>query len=94
MPVARRIVDARERQRIVVSGEIVSTESTMVGTAPSYCCELDDMTGVIGLWFIGREQVAGLAQGSWCTIEGTIQERHNRLVVWNPIYRLFWIDPT
>jgi hypothetical protein len=94
MPVARRIVDARERQRIVVSGQIIATESTIVGTSPSYCCELDDTTGVIGLWFIGRERVAGLTEGSWCTIEGTVQERRSRLIVWNPIYRLFWIDLT
>lgn len=94
MPVARRVVDARERQRIVVTGRVVSTESTRLGSSPAYRCELDDSTGVIGIWFIGREVIAGLIEGSRCTIEGTVQERRGRLVVWNPLYRLQWTDVT
>ena len=54
----------------------------------AYRCEVSDGTGVIVVLFLGRRQVAGFVSGIRCTIEGTVQEDRDGLVVWNPRYRL------
>lgn len=87
-PVARKIADAVPRWRIVVTGAVYSTEvRTEDGTA-SYLCMLDDGTGELGLLFLGRRSVAGLAVGTRCTAEGTARMEGGQLMVWNPIYRI------
>jgi hypothetical protein len=87
-PVARKIADAVPRGRVVVTGVVYSTEvRTEHGTA-SYLCMLDDRTGALGLLFLGRRSVAGLAVSTRCTVEGTARMEGGRLVVWNPLYRI------
>jgi RecG-like helicase len=88
MPVARRIAGAVGRGRIVVTGAVTCTETTSHGGSPAYRCEIDDGTGVIAVLFLGRPAVAGLVEGARCTIEGTVQQDKDGLVVWNPRYRL------
>ncbi len=90
-PVARNISDALPRDRLVISGVIRSSASTVHYGAPGFECTLDDGTGQIGLLFLGRRSVAGLARGIGCTVEGTARMVEGRLVVWNPLYR---IEPT
>ena len=87
-PVARVIADARPRGRIVVTGTVVEVATVRVGHASSYRCLLDDGSGQIGLLFIGRNTIPGLAVGTRCTVEGTVRREANCLVVWNPLYRL------
>jgi RecG-like helicase len=87
-PVARRIADAHERQRIVVAGRIVSTRCVRHGSGPAYRCELDDGSGTLGLLFLGRKEVPGFAIGQQCTVAGTVQRDALGLVTWNPWYRL------
>ena len=88
LPVVRRIVDARPRTRVIVTGAIVSTEQVRIGEAPNYRCEIDDGTGVIAVLFLGRANVPAFIAGARCTVEGTAQKDDKGLVVWNPIYRL------
>ena len=92
--VALRIADARDRRLITVSGRVVAAHAAVIGNSPAYCCELDDGTGILGVWFIGRDHVAGLDEGARCAVEGMVQIRHGRLIVWNPVYRLQWSDAT
>jgi hypothetical protein len=87
-PVAMRIADAHERERIVVAGRIVSTRGLRHGSGPAFRCQLDDGSGTIGLLFLGRTEIPGLALGSRCTIAGTVQRDALGLVTWNPWYRL------
>jgi len=90
-PIAQRIADALPRNRVLVTGTIRDTSTVIVGGSPSYHCVLDDGTGVLGLLFLGRRSVPGLVVGTRCTVEGTARMAADRLVVWNPLYRL---EPT
>ena len=87
-PVARQVADARSRARVVVTGRICAGEALTRGTGPAYCCTLDDGTGQLDLLFLGRSAVPGLTVGMRCSIEGTARTEGDRLVVWNPLYRL------
>jgi RecG-like helicase len=87
-PVARRIADAHERERIVVAGRIVSTRCVRHGSGPAFRCRLDDGSGTIALLFLGRTEIPGLVVGSRCTVAGTVQRDLHGLVTWNPWYRL------
>jgi hypothetical protein len=49
---------------------------------------LFDGSGEVGLLFLGRSSVPGIEVGARCTVEGTARMRSDRLVLWNPIYRL------
>jgi RecG-like helicase len=82
------IADARPRGRIVVTGNVVEVATVRVGNASSYRCLLDDGSGQVGLLFIGRHAIPGLAVGTRCTVEGTVKREGDGLVVWNPLYRL------
>jgi len=87
-PVARQVTDARSRARVVVTGTIRAAQAVTHGTSPAYCCTLDDGTGQLDLLFLGRTAIPGLTVGTRCSIEGTARTEGDRLVVWNPIYRL------
>jgi len=92
-PIARQVVDARSRTRVVVTGTIRAAQAVTRGTSPAYCCTLDDGTGQLELLFLGRLSVAGLAVGIRCRVEGTVQSEGDRLVVWNPLYRIEESNP-
>jgi hypothetical protein len=87
-PVARVIADALPRGRIVVTGTVVEVATVQVAHASSYRCLLEDGSGQVGLLFIGRNAIPGLAVGTRCTVEGTVRRDDDGLVVWNPLYRL------
>lgn len=87
-PVARRVADARPRERVVVTGTIGATATVSLGGTASYSCVLSDGTGEIGVLFIGRRTVAGLASGTRCTVEATAILQDGLLVLWNPLYRI------
>ncbi len=87
-PVARKIVDAVPRGRVVVTGVIYSTQVTKERGAASYVCRLDDGTGELGLVFLGRHSIAGMMVATRCTVEGTARMQGGGLTVWNPLYRL------
>ena len=90
-PVVRRLADAAPRHRVVVTGTIddaATSGAGALGPTGSFRCELDDGTGRIGLLFLGRPHVPGLAVGVRCTVEGTARPDRDGLVLWNPPYRL------
>jgi hypothetical protein len=87
-PVARRIGDAVDRGRVVVSGSVCRTETVRLGSSIAYECLLEDSTGTLALVFVGRRSVPGMTVGCSCMAEGTARSAHGRLEVWNPLYRL------
>jgi two-component system sensor histidine kinase KdpD len=87
-PVARRIDDARPRARIVATGTVRAAHAVTCGSGPAYRCTLDDGSGQLDLLFLGRTSIAGLTVGARCTVEGTARIEGDRMVVWNPLYRL------
>jgi hypothetical protein len=93
-PVAYKVADTQPRDRVVVTGTIteVGTVKTHGVTSSRYV--LDDGTGQLDLLFLGRPRVAGLSAGACCTAEGTARLEHDRLVVWNPFYRIEPPGPT
>jgi hypothetical protein len=92
-PVAYKIADAVPRGRLVVTGFVYLTEVTTEHGTSSYLCMLDDSTGELGLLFLGRRSVPGLAIGTRLTVEGTARMEGGQLVVWNPIYRIEPANP-
>jgi RecG-like helicase len=92
-PVARKIADTVPRGPVVVTGLVHSTQVTTEHGTSSYLCMLDDGTGELGLLFLGRRSVAGLAVGTRRTVEGTARMEGGQLVVWNPIYRIEPANP-
>ena len=74
------------RRRAVLSGAIRSVRVRSMSDA-SVEAVLADGTGVATLVWLGREEVPGLVPGATVTIEGTVLDRHGRLVVLNPLYR-------
>ncbi len=85
---AQRVADAQPRGRVVVTGTIVASSTTVLGGGVSYCCVLSDGSGEIGLLFIGRRAVPGLVVGARCTVEGTARMGSGQLELWSPLYRL------
>ena len=87
LPVARRVIDARPRARVVATGTIVATEVTSRGSSPVFCCTLHDGSGELDVLFLGRSSVPGFSVGTRCSVEGLALIEDNRLAVWNPLYR-------
>ena len=87
LPVARRVIDARPRARVVATGTIVATEVTSRGSSPVFCCTLHDGSGELDVLFLGRSSVPGFRVGTRCSVEGLALTEDNRLAVWNPLYR-------
>jgi len=87
-PVARKIVDATPRGRVVITGTVREVATVRVGRAGSYRCLLYDGSGQIDLLFIGRSTIPGLCVGTRCSVEGTVMQEADHLVVWNPLYRI------
>jgi two-component system sensor histidine kinase KdpD len=85
---ATRISSVRGRDRVRVTGTIVSAQTIAVGSGLAYRCVLADGTGELDLLFLGRPAIAGLAAGARCSIEGIVTERGGRLAVWNPRYQV------
>jgi hypothetical protein len=86
--VAREIAEAVPRGRLVVTGTISIADVVTVGGVASYRCDLDDGIGQLGVLFLGQRQVAGLGVGTRCTVEGSARSEGDRVVAWNPLYRL------
>lgn len=87
-PVARTVASAGHRQRVVLSGTIHAAQAITSARGPAYRCTLDDGTGELDLLFLGRKLVPGLSVDASCSVEGTARTEGDRLVVWNPLYRL------
>jgi two-component system sensor histidine kinase KdpD len=87
LPVARRVIDARPRARVVITGTIVETQVVSRGNSPVYRCTLEDGSGELDVLFLGRSSVPGFSVGTRCSVEGLALIEDNRLAVWNPLYR-------
>lgn len=85
-PVARSLAAATARSRVSVTGTVCAVV-VRTTAPPSVEAVLQDGTGRLGLCWIGRDAVAGIAPGRTVAVEGTVLERRGRLVVLNPLYR-------
>jgi len=85
---ATGISDVRGRDRVRVTGTIISAQTTAIGSSLAYRCVLAGGAGELDLLFLGRAAIAGLAPGIRCSIEGVVTERGGRLAVWNPRYEV------
>jgi hypothetical protein len=84
---------AFDRCRVAVGGTVVAVGGTASnGALPAgFRCVLDDGTGEVDLFFLGRSGIPGIDIGARCHVEGTARMENGRLTVWNPLYRL---EPT
>ena len=86
--VSRRIGEARPRRRIAVTGTIRSTGTVPFGSSFAYRCVLNDGSGDLDVYFLGRRSVTGLEVGTRCAVEGTVLADGGKLELWNPLYRI------
>jgi hypothetical protein len=86
--VARRVADARERHRVVVTGKVVGAERCIWRSAAVQMFALDDGTGRLSLAFGGVRPIPGMVDGALCTVEGTALADERGIVLWYPFYRL------
>ena len=75
-------------RRVALTGTIPATQTVTVGSSLAYRCVLTDGTGELDLLFLGRAVIVGLAEGTWCHVEGAVTTRRGRLTVWNPRYEV------
>lgn len=87
-PIARKILDAQPRQRLIVTGLVVAAAIQDVGGSPSACYTVDDGSGRVDLLFLGRRRIDNLDLGTCVTVEGTVMADTTTMVIWNPIYRI------
>lgn len=85
---ALEIGSAAPRKRLIATGTILATESIDMGSSWCFRCRLADQTGELDLLFMGRRVVAGLRQGTICTVEGIVGKDGKTLTLWNPLYRV------
>jgi len=86
-PVARRVADARARQRVVVNGKVVDAQRCIWRGSGAQAFELDDGTGRLTVIFGGVRSIPGMVEGVCCTVEGTALPDERGIVLWNPFYR-------
>jgi hypothetical protein len=86
-PIARRVADCAPRRRAVLTGTIVSTETSVWHRTAAFICELDDDTGHITVVFDGPRAVPGMVKGALCTVEATVVSNGRGLFLWDPFYR-------
>jgi len=86
-PVARRIADARARQRVVVTAKVVDAERCIWRGAKAQVFTIDDGTGQLAIVFGGIRSIPGMVAGAQCTVEATALADARGIVLWNPLYR-------
>jgi hypothetical protein len=92
--VAYKDADDPPGSRVVVTGTITEVSTVKIQGVTSSRYVLDDGIGQLNLLFLGRPKVAGPSFGICSTAEGTARLDHDRLVVWNPVYRIEPPEPT
>ncbi len=86
-PVARRVADARARERVVVTGKVVDAQRCIWRGSGAQAVGLEDGTGRLTIVFGGVRSVPGMIPGACCTVEGTALADERGIVLWNPFYR-------
>ncbi len=82
------IAAATPRRTAVLQGRIRSVETSSVGSAPTFHCELVDESGGVTLMFYGRRRILGLEPGALVRVEGRMGDHNGFLAMANPTYEL------
>ncbi len=86
-PIARRVADARVRERVVVTGKVVDAERCTWRGSAAQIFTIDDGTGQLSIVFGGVRSIPGMVEGANCTVEGTALGDERGIVLWYPLYR-------
>jgi len=86
------IAAAGSRRTAVLQGRIRSVETSSVGSAPTFHCELVDESGGVTLMFYGRRRILGLEPGALVRVEGRMGAHNGFLAMANPTYELLPTD--
>lgn len=82
------ITAAAPRAKAVLQGRIRSVETSPIGSAPGFHCELVDESGGVTLTFYGRRRILGLEPGALVRVHGRIGDHNGFLAMANPTYEL------
>jgi len=86
------IAGAPHRRKAVLQGRIRSVETSPIGGAPTFRCELVDESGGVTLMFYGRRMIHGLEPGTLIRVQGRIGDHQGILAMANPSYELLPTD--
>ncbi len=82
------IVDAPDRQKVVVQGTLKTVTLRPRGGVPALEAELYDGTGSIAVVWLGRRRIGGIAPGRGIRVQGRIGVQDGTRVMFNPRYDL------
>jgi len=82
------IVDAPEREHVVVNGVLRTVTLRPRGGVPALEAELDDGSGVITVVWLGRRRITGVDPGRSVTVAGCIGRQGGVPIMFNPRYEL------
>jgi hypothetical protein len=82
------IVDAPEREQVVVNGVLRTVTLRPRGGVPALEAELDDGSGVITVVWLGRRRITGVDPGRSITVTGCIGRQGGVPLMFNPRYEL------
>lgn len=85
---ARRAVDCRSGEEVVVLGRLRSVELRPTNEAASLEAELFDGTDGVTLVWLGRRKIPGIEPGRTLKVRGRLAERDGHKVLYNPYYEL------
>lgn len=83
-----RIADVRPRQHARVAGRIVAVRVEPSDAPPQLGVQVDDGTGRIDAFFMGRRSLPGLEPGGHVALEGTVCASQSLPRIFNPSYEL------
>ena len=82
----QKIADVKAREKGTFLGQIRAVTTPPTGTQPVFEAELFDGTGELGLIWLGRTHVTGIAAGITMRVSGRVAAKGKRLVIFNPVY--------
>lgn len=82
------IVDAPEREQVVINGVLRTVTLRPRGGVPALEAELDDGSGVITVVWLGRRRISGIDPGRSVMVAGCIGRQNDVPIMFNPRYEL------
>ncbi|MEO5653588.1 MAG: OB-fold nucleic acid binding domain-containing protein [Marmoricola sp.] len=82
------IVDAVDRDRVLLQGTLKTVTLRPRGGVPALEAELYDGSGSINVVWLGRRRIGGISPGRALRVEGRIGSQGGDRVMYNPRYEL------
>lgn len=85
------IADARDRERVTLTGTLRTVTLRPRGGVPALEAELYDGSGMITLIWLGRRRIGAIEPGRLVKVQGRIGVQDQGRVMYNPRYELRFV---